>query len=113
MSKNSFNASRRRVILGAIQGTGILFLSGCEKIFNGLQENQKFLSLLESAESANQRVQRLLTGRHKLAKEFTERDISRTFKVNGRPPMTEDYVADAAKGWASWRLHCIGAAIRR
>ena len=109
MSKNSFNVSRRRLVLGALQGTGILFLSGCEKMFNGLQENQKFLSLLESAEGASQSVQRLLTRRNKLAKEFTERDISRTFKANGNPPpMTEDYVADAAKGWVSWRLEVSG-----
>src|SRR5262245_36764918 len=109
MSKNSFNVSRRRLVLGALQGTGMLFLSGCEKMFNGLQENKKFLSLIESAEGANQSVQRLLTRRNKLAKEFTERDISRTFKANGNPPpMTQDYVADAAKEWVSWRLEVSG-----
>src|SRR5262245_23236985 len=109
MSKNSFDVSRRRLILGALQGTGILFLSGCEKVFNSLQENKKFLSLLESGEGVNQRVQRLLTRRNKLAKEFTERDISRTFKANGNPPpVTADYVADAANGWASWRLEVSG-----
>jgi DMSO/TMAO reductase YedYZ molybdopterin-dependent catalytic subunit len=109
MSKNSFNVSRRRLVLGALQGAGILFLSGCEKMFNDLQENQKFLSLLESAEGLTQSVQRFLTGRNKLAKEFTERDISRTFKANGNPPpMTEDYVADAEKGWVAWRLEVSG-----
>src|SRR5262245_30406940 len=109
MSKNSFDVSRRRLILGALQGTGILFFSGCEKMFNSLQENKKFLSLLESTEGVNQRVQRLLTRRNKLAKEFTERDISRTFKANGNPPpVTADYAADAATGWASWRLEVSG-----
>jgi DMSO/TMAO reductase YedYZ molybdopterin-dependent catalytic subunit len=108
MSKNSVDLSRRRLILGTLQGTGMLFLSGCEKMFNGLQENQKFLSLLESAEGMTQSVQRILTGRNKLAKEFTEHDISRTFKVNGNPPMMADYVADAANGWASWRLEVSG-----
>ena len=108
MSKNSFDLSRRRLVLGALQGTGILFLSGCEKMFNGLHENKKFLSLLESAEGASQSVQRLLTGRHKLAKEFTAHDISRTFKVNGPPPATTDYRADAAKAWVSWRLEVSG-----
>ena len=108
MSKNSFNVSRRRLILGALQGTGVLLLSGCEKTFNRLQENKKFLSLLESAEGASQSVQRLLTGRHKLAKEFAEHDISRTFKVNGPPPVTSDYAADAARQWSGWRLTVSG-----
>jgi DMSO/TMAO reductase YedYZ molybdopterin-dependent catalytic subunit len=109
MSKNSFNVSRRRLVLGALQGTGLLLLSGCEKMFNSLHENKKFLSLLESAEGASQSVQRFLTGSHKLAEEFAEHDISRTFKANGNPPpMTVDYAADAAKGWASWRLEVSG-----
>jgi DMSO/TMAO reductase YedYZ molybdopterin-dependent catalytic subunit len=109
MSRNSFNVSRRRLVLGALQGTGILLLSGCEKMFNSLHENKKFLSLLESAEGASQSVQRFLTGSHKLAEEFAEHDISRTFKANGNaPPITADYAADAAKGWASWRLEVSG-----
>ncbi len=109
MSKNSVNQSRRRLILGALQGTGMLVLSGCERMFNSLQENRKFLAILESAEDTNQSVQRLLSGRHKLAKEFTEHDISRTFKANGNPPPeTKDYAADAARQWASWRLEVSG-----
>ena len=108
MSKSNLNLSRRKLIQGVLQGTGMLFLSGCEKMFDSLQENRKFLALLETAEGANQSVQRLLTGSHKLAKEFTEHDISRTFKVNGPAPMTTDYRADAAAGWAAWRLEVSG-----
>ena len=78
-------------------------------MFNSLQQNKKFLSLLESAEDATQSVQRLLTGSHKLAKEFTEHDISRTFKANGNPPpITTDYRADATRQWTSWRLEVSG-----
>jgi DMSO/TMAO reductase YedYZ molybdopterin-dependent catalytic subunit len=98
MSKSNLDLSRRRLILGALQGTGVLLLSGCEKMFNSLQGNKKFLSLLESGENATQSVQRLLTGKHKLAKEFTPQDISRTFKANGNsPPIATDYIADAAR----------------
>jgi DMSO/TMAO reductase YedYZ molybdopterin-dependent catalytic subunit len=103
------NPSRRNLLLGAAQGAGLLLLSGCEKVFNGLQSNQKFLSLLESAEGVNQRVQRLVTRKNKLAQEFTEEDISRYFKSNGnRPPITMDYVADAKNGWQAWRLEISG-----
>jgi DMSO/TMAO reductase YedYZ molybdopterin-dependent catalytic subunit len=110
MSTSNMDLSRRKLLVGAAQGAGVLFLSGCEKIFNGLQQNKPFLSLLESAEGVNQRVQRLLTPRNKLAQEFPEQDISRYFKPNGNPPpITMDYVADAAKQWTAWRLEISGA----
>ena len=109
MAKLNASLSRRKLLLGAAQGGGLLLLSGCEKFFNGLQQNKTFVSLLESAEGANQRVQRFLTGRNKLAREFTERDISRTFKANGNPPpITVDYMADAANQWNSWHLEISG-----
>ena len=72
MKNQSFDLSRRKLLLGALQATGLVLFSGCEKMFNGLQQNRKFLSLLESAEGANRRVQKFLTGRNKLAQEFTE-----------------------------------------
>src|SRR4029434_2615862 len=99
------NLSRRNLLLGAVQGAGLLLLSGCEKAFNGLQQNRKFLSLLESAEGANKRLQRLRTGKNKLAQEFTEQDISRYFKPNGNPPpITMEYIADAKNNWKALRL---------
>jgi DMSO/TMAO reductase YedYZ molybdopterin-dependent catalytic subunit len=109
MAKLKTNLSRRKLLLGATQGGALLLLSGCEKFFNGLQQNKTFVSLLESAEGANRRVQRFLTGRNKLAQEFTEGDISRTFKPNGNPPpITMDYMADAASQWNSWHLEISG-----
>ena len=103
------NLSRRSLLLGAVQGTGWLLLSGCEKAFNSLQQNKKFLSLLESAEGANQHLQRWLTVRNKLAQEFTEQDISRYFKPNGNPPpITMDYTADTKNNWLAWRLEIAG-----
>ena len=101
--------SRRRLLLAAAQCGGLFLLSGCEKFFNGLQQNKNFVSLLESAEALNRRVQRFLTGRNKLAREFAERDISRYFKANGNPPpVTMDYAADATNQWRQWRLKISG-----
>ena len=105
MSKRDLTLSRRGVLLGALHSAALLLLSGCDK----LHQNKTFQSLLEVAENGNRRVQRLLAGRHKLAQEFTEQDISRTFKANGNPPpITMDYMADAASQWQRWRLEVGG-----
>ena len=109
MSENNLDRSRRKLLLGAAQGAGLVLLSGCERMFNGLQQNQAFLSLLESAEGLNRRLLRAVTPRNKLAQEFNQGDISRTFKPNGNPPpITMDYVADAKNNWQTWRLEISG-----
>src|SRR5436309_14041441 len=86
MKNQSLDLSRRKLLLGALQATALVLFSGCETMFNGLQQNRKSLSHLESAEGANRRLQKFLTGRNKLAQAFTEKDISRYLKRNGHPP---------------------------
>ena len=109
MKKRSLDLPRRKILLGALQGAGIFFLSGCEKIFNRMHENEKVLSVLESAEGGNFRLLRLLTGRNRLAQEFSEKEISSYFKPNGNPPpFTVDYMMNAASGWPLWRLEVGG-----
>jgi DMSO/TMAO reductase YedYZ molybdopterin-dependent catalytic subunit len=108
MTNHKTGLSRRKLLTAMLQGAGLLCLSGCEKWFNGLQQNKKFLSLLESAEGANRLLLRLLTGR-RLAQEFGEKDISRYFKPNGNPPpFNVAYTTDAASGWQGWRLEVAG-----
>ena len=109
MKKHKSGLSRRKILLTALQGTGLLLLSGCENIFNELQQNKHVLALLESVEGGSRRLLRSLTGRDKLAQEFNQQEISRYFKSNGNPPpATTDYSADAANGWPSWRLEVGG-----
>ena len=109
MKNRSPDLSRRKLLFTALQGTGIIVLSGCEKMFNSLQQNQKVVDVLDSAEDLNRRVQRLLTPRNKLAKEFSPGDISKYFKPNGNPPpITMDYTAGAARQWSEWRLKISG-----
>jgi DMSO/TMAO reductase YedYZ molybdopterin-dependent catalytic subunit len=101
--------SRRNLLLGAFQGTGLLLLSGCEKVFDSLSRNDKVQSLLELAEHGSRRAQRLLAGRNKLAQEFSAKDISPKFRSNGNPPpITMDYAADAKNQWTKWRLDVSG-----
>ena len=109
MSNPIRNFSRRNLLLGALHGTGLLLLSGCEKAFNGLSRSETFGAILESAERGNRRVQRFLTGRNKLAQEFSENDISAKFRSNGNPPpITVDYAADAANRFSAWKLEVGG-----
>ena len=98
--------SRRKLLLGA---GATLFLSGCEKIFDSISQNKNVQSLFELAEDVSRRAQRLVTGRHKLAKEFDAKDISPKFRANGNPPpITMEYAADAQNQWAKWRLDVTG-----
>jgi DMSO/TMAO reductase YedYZ molybdopterin-dependent catalytic subunit len=114
MQKNSPAVSRRRILMGALQLGGIVLLSGCEKLFNGLQQNRKVVSVLEWAESANRGLLRLLTGKRRLAQEFEEKDISKHFKPNGNPPpFTIEYQTDSAEGWPNWRLEVGGLVKKR
>jgi DMSO/TMAO reductase YedYZ molybdopterin-dependent catalytic subunit len=109
MERNSSLVSRRRILLGALQGAGILCLSGCDNIFDTLHQNKKIHSLLESVEGGNRWLLRTLTRGDKLAQEFTEADISRYFKPNGNPPPpTVGYQSNATSGWPFWRLDVSG-----
>jgi DMSO/TMAO reductase YedYZ molybdopterin-dependent catalytic subunit len=109
MAKRNPKVSRRNLLLGALQGTGMLIFSGCERVFDSLSRNETVQSILESAEHGNRRVQRLFAGRTKLAQEFTEKDISPTFRPNGNPPpITMDYAADAKQQFSNWRLEVSG-----
>ena len=109
MEKMSLDLPRRKILLGALKGAGIFLLAGCEKFFNGLQQNEKVLSVLESAEGGNFRLLRFFTGKNQLAQEFGEKDISRYFKPNGNPPpLTIEYMMNAAGGWPLWRLEVGG-----
>ena len=57
--------------------------------------------------------QRLLTSRRSLAREFTQRDISPVFPVNGPPPAREAYQRLLAADFAGWRLMVDGLVERR
>ena len=109
MTKIVTEVSRRKLLLRAAQGFGLLALSGCEKVFDSLSQNSTVQTILESAEQGNRRVQRLLARRGKLAQEFAEKDISPKFRSNGNPPpITMDYAADARNQWTNWRLEVGG-----
>lgn len=109
MSTPNLKLNRRQLLLATLYNTAAVALSGCEKMFDSLSESETVQSILASAEQANRRVQRMLTTRNKLAREFAQEDISPIFRANGNaPPMTMDYAAGAKNDWADWRLDVTG-----
>ena len=56
--------------------------------------------------------QRLLTGRHSMAREFARSDISRVAPVNGDPPEDDAYQELLAHDFAGWRLVIDGLVAR-
>jgi DMSO/TMAO reductase YedYZ molybdopterin-dependent catalytic subunit len=101
MTQNS--SSRRRFLLGG--ALGALALGGCD----AAGQDPDVSRVLRSAETLTLRTQRLLLGRGALAREYTEADLSRSFRVNGTSmPDSEAYAALLADRFANWRLKVDG-----
>ena len=77
---SSIRFPRRRFLALSAASLGGTLLTGCDR----LSESSDVQEGLSSAEWLTYRVQRLLGGRHALAREFTASDVSPVFKVNGR-----------------------------
>jgi DMSO/TMAO reductase YedYZ molybdopterin-dependent catalytic subunit len=100
---------RRRWLQRALALTGALALSACDRIAQSNGVN----ATLGVAEGWTQGVQRLLLGRHALAREYSESDISRDFRANGTiQPDSDEYTRLAQGGFAEWRLE-VGGLVQR
>jgi len=88
----------RRGILASLLGG---MAAGCTKVAQSGPGGR----LLAAVEDWNRTVQRALSKRTALAREFTRADISASFRGNGtRDPGTPAYQAHVASGFADWRL---------
>jgi DMSO/TMAO reductase YedYZ molybdopterin-dependent catalytic subunit len=98
-------SSRRRFLSRALGVTGALFLAGCER----LSESEWFPKVLGAGERLSEAAQKLVTGRKSMAQEFSEADLSPTFRSNGTAePDSEAYATLAAKGFADYKLEVGG-----
>ncbi len=80
-------------------------LAGCNRV----AESEPGRRLLGAAEGWHQRAQRLLNPRSVLAPEYPRHLISPNFRGNGSiDPQNGDYPAQAAAGFANWRLEVRG-----
>jgi DMSO/TMAO reductase YedYZ molybdopterin-dependent catalytic subunit len=100
---------RRRFLRRALAAGSALLLAGCDR----LSQSVGFTRLLGSAEELSYATQRLLLSRKAMAQEFTEADLSPTFRSNGTSnPDNPEYQALAANGFADYRLRVGGLVVR-
>ena len=101
--------NRRRWLQRALAVAGGLALSACDRIAQSNGVN----ATLNVAEGWTQHAQRLLLGRHALAREFSQSDISRDFRANGTiNPDSDEYQQLAQGNFAAWRLE-VGGLVQR
>ncbi len=98
-------AVRRRLFLAS----AVSALAGCGPLSSGLSENEGVRRVLASAESLNH----ALIGTRGLAREYSERDVDRHFRVNGfATPSDMRYMDLVVGNFAAYRLIVDGAVER-
>ncbi|MDM9621627.1 molybdopterin-binding protein [Rhizobium sp. AC44/96] len=101
----TFSITRRRLLIGSAVGLGAIGLTGCDDV----SQDANVQNVLAMAEQLTLKSQRLLVPKNKLAREFSEADISPTFKPNGTSqPDSEEYARLVENGFADWRLKIDG-----
>ncbi|AUW43222.1 molybdopterin-binding protein [Rhizobium leguminosarum] len=97
--------TRRRFLIGATMTASALGLAGCD----ALVESHRTKSVLKIAEGFSMKTQRFLLGDDALAREFTEDDISPSFRANGTSmPDNARYIDWMNQRFSSWRLEVGG-----
>jgi DMSO/TMAO reductase YedYZ molybdopterin-dependent catalytic subunit len=92
-------------MLRAAQTVGLILLAGCDN----LSRSGWFPSVLGGAEGLTRGVQRLITPRKAMAREYAEADRSPVFPTNGNTdPENPDYQALARNDFADWKLTVSG-----
>jgi|SRR5437867_2743024 len=101
----SSDLQRRRFFKRLLGGAGALLVAGCDS----LSRSEWFPKVLSAGEKLNQAAQHLITPRKAMAQEFTEADLSPSFRSNGTAvPQNPIYHALAANGFADYRLEVTG-----
>jgi DMSO/TMAO reductase YedYZ molybdopterin-dependent catalytic subunit len=104
MTRN--DTSRRAFLRHAGAAAVGLFVAGCD----ALSQSPGFVKALSAAEHLSRSVHRALTPRRSMAQEFTEADLSPSFRSNGTDdPDDPQYQALARNAFRDWRLQVEGA----
>jgi DMSO/TMAO reductase YedYZ molybdopterin-dependent catalytic subunit len=92
---------RRNFLTRGLAVTSAALLGGCDE----LSDQPGVGRVLDSAETLTRISQRALQTPDSLAREYDETEISPSFKANGSTNVNDPaYAADAANGFADWRL---------
>jgi DMSO/TMAO reductase YedYZ molybdopterin-dependent catalytic subunit len=93
--------SRRRFLARALGGAAALALAGCQK----LSQSEWFPKVLGFGETLSKAAGTLVVPRKAMAQEFTEADLSPSFRSNGTArPQSAEYDALLAGNFTDWRL---------
>jgi DMSO/TMAO reductase YedYZ molybdopterin-dependent catalytic subunit len=88
---------------------GGLLVAGCDK----LNANEDFRKILSAAQPGNFKIQRALSDRMALAREFSPEQMSPVFRANGtRMPVGQAYVDHVTSNFVNWRLAIDGLVAR-
>ncbi len=96
---------KRRFLTRSVVGLGTLLLAGCDR----LNQTPWFVGMLQAGETMSRTVHKTLISRKALAQEFTEADLSPSFRSNGTDnPRSAQYQALARTAFANWSLKVDG-----
>lgn len=96
---------RRRFLKGTLGAASLMALSGCDNV----TQNSWFPAVLKKAERLTEAVQRSITPKNALAKEYVAADISKIFPANGNTdPGTVEYAEHVARNFSEWTLELVG-----
>ncbi|MEO7325957.1 MAG: molybdopterin-binding protein [Dokdonella sp.] len=99
------SSSRRRFLFRAVTLVGGVLLAGCDR----LSRSAWFTRMLAVAESMNLAARSATANRISMAQEFTETDMSPSFRSNGTAnPSSPDYQRLAAADFTDYRLEVGG-----
>jgi DMSO/TMAO reductase YedYZ molybdopterin-dependent catalytic subunit len=97
--------SRRGFLVRSVSVIGGLLLAGCDRLSN----SRWFTRMLAVAESLNEAAKKATDTRLAMAQEFSEADLSPSFRSNGTShPSSPEYERLAAAGFAEYRLEVGG-----
>ena len=101
----NWQPGKRKFLVSSLAGAGGLLLAGCDR----LAQTSWFPKVLATGELVNQKVQKALLSRKAMAQEFTEADLSPSFRSNGTDnPNSPQYQAMVNNGFADWSLKVDG-----
>jgi DMSO/TMAO reductase YedYZ molybdopterin-dependent catalytic subunit len=101
--------SRRNLLASGLVTGGASLLAGCDAVGHSPAAR----SILDAAEGTHKFLQRSISGRTALAREFRPDQMSRRFRVNGNATAnTPEYAAHVAGNFADWKLTVDGLVTR-